>query len=366
MPRGSSVGWLGWFRAVNRPSRPNVVRNFVITRILRDTAIKSMLRMSLLTAAAISGVRAARQPGDGLAFSAEKIFPEFIHREAGNGRESLRIVLLGDRGADLVVDLGNQLGGKKIAQRNVGEADARGDPLQLRLGREPSQDISRAKRCRLREQCSQIIEAPERSADRTAISHAHLMCVHMRRTIQALAPDQPTRAGLAVTLAIPGFCSTLVHYAVSKIRPGDILVIDRLGDDRHACVGGAVARAAKMAGAVGIVVDGPVTDRVEILAEGLPVWCSGISPITTRRANQGGTFNRPISCGNVPVLPGDIVVADASGVVVLPADEAEQIAREAAARELRVARTMARLEAGEKLGDITRVVQQIENLTAKD
>ena len=181
----------------------------------------------------------------------------------------------------------------------------------------------------------------------------------MDRRIQALASNQPTRAGCAVTLALPAMCSSLMHYAVSFLRPGDFLIVDRLGDDRYACLGGAVARAIKNSGAAGVVVDGCVTDVAEILAEGLPVWCRGASSLTTRRADLGGTFNRPIACGNVPVLPGDIVIADASGVVVLPADEAREAADGAIAREERVQHTMQRLAAGEKLGEITGTIASI-------
>jgi 4-hydroxy-4-methyl-2-oxoglutarate aldolase len=189
---------------------------------------------------------------------------------------------------------------------------------------------------------------------------------HLRYTgfmdcgIQALNRKQKTRAGVAVTVALPPTCSTLLHYAMSHVRPGDILVVDRLGDNKYACLGGAVARAAKQAGIVGVVIDGPCTDVEEVLAEGLAVWCRGVSPITTRQAELGGTFNRPIACGNVPVLPGDIVLADASGVVVFPADEAWEIARECVAREIRVARTMGRLLQGEKLGDITRAIEKVK------
>ncbi|WP_117195844.1 RraA family protein [Rhizobium terrae] len=198
---------------------------------------------------------------------------------------------------------------------------------------------------------------------------------HLRHTgfmstgIQAAAPDQKARAGVAVTLALPAMCSTLLHYALSHLRPGDMLVIDRLGDTRHACLGGAVARAARLAGVAGVVIDGPCTDVAEILAEGLPVWCRGVSSVTTRQLDLGGTFNRPVSCGGVPVLPGDLVLGDASGVVVLPADEAAEIAAPCIAREGRVARTMQRLLDGEKLGDITRAVEKINarlTATSKD
>ena len=183
------------------------------------------------------------------------------------------------------------------------------------------------------------------------------------RRIAALDPGQRPRAGIAVTLALPAMCSTLMHHAVSLLRPGDMLVVDRLGDDRFACLGGAVARAARLAGAVGVIVDGPVTDVAEILAEGLPVWSRGVAALTTRRLELGGTLNRPVSCGGVPVLPGDVVLADASGVVVLPADEALAEAEAGHAREKRVARTMNRLAEGEKLGDITGVNARIANLT---
>jgi len=183
------------------------------------------------------------------------------------------------------------------------------------------------------------------------------------RGIRALDPHQPARAGVAVTLALPAMCSTLMHHAVSLLRPGDILIVDRLGDDCFACLGGAVARAAKVAGAAGVVVDGPVTDLAEILAEGLPVWARGPAQLTTRRLELGGTLNRPVSCGGVPVLPGDIVLADASGVVVMPADEAAAEAEAGLAREGRVARTMDRLAAGERLDDITGVNARISDLT---
>ena len=58
------------------------------------------------------------------------------------------------------------------------------------------------------------------------------------RGIHALDPHQPARAGVAVTLALPAMCSTLMHHAVSLLRPGDMLIVDRLGDDRFACLGG--------------------------------------------------------------------------------------------------------------------------------
>lgn len=162
-----------------------------------------------------------------------------------------------------------------------------------------------------------------------------------------------TLVGTAVTVAIPATDSTLLHHAIGFIRPGDFLFVDRLGDDRHACIGGGVAFAIKTAGAIGVVLDGPCTDVEEILELDLPFWSRGVSGITTRLNDLGGSLNLPISCGNIPVLPGDVVVADASGIVVIPVDEAEEVVEEAIARQARAGRNKDKVAAGEKLGDLS-------------
>lgn len=160
-------------------------------------------------------------------------------------------------------------------------------------------------------------------------------------------------AGTAVTVAIPGPDSTLLHHALGLLRPGDILVVDRLGDDRYACWGGGVTVAAKAAGAVAGVVDGPCTDIEEIEASDFPIWCRGMSPITTRLYDLGGRLNQPVSVGGVVVTPGDAVLCDESGVLVLPSAEAEAEAREAIARQERGLAMQARVAAGEKLGALS-------------
>jgi regulator of RNase E activity RraA len=174
----------------------------------------------------------------------------------------------------------------------------------------------------------------------------------MDRGIQPLLPRRRV-AGPAVTLAIPGQDSTLLHHALGLLRPGDILVVDRLGDDKHACWGGGVTVAAKAAGAAAGIVDGPCTDLTEIEDSDFPLWCRGMSPITTRLYNLGGTLNLAVSCGNVTVNAGDVIIADESGVLVLPPAEAEAIADAAIARQERGEKTQARIKAGEKLGDIS-------------
>jgi regulator of RNase E activity RraA len=159
-------------------------------------------------------------------------------------------------------------------------------------------------------------------------------------------------AGTAVTTRCYGADTTIVHYALGKLRPGDVLVIDRAGDHRHATCGGGVAFAARMAGCLGIVIDGMATDIQELREYGLPVWARGLSPVTTKRQFTQGEFCVPISCGGVPVAPGDAVLADENGVLVLKPGEITEAAERAIAMQTAEKQTMARLRAGEKMPDI--------------
>jgi regulator of RNase E activity RraA len=167
-------------------------------------------------------------------------------------------------------------------------------------------------------------------------------------------------AGTAVTVQCPGPDSTVLHHALGLLRPGDILLVDRLGDDRHACWGGGVTVAAKAAGCKAGIIDGPCTDIEEVEASDFPLWCRGLSPITTRIYDLGGRVNVPVAIGGVVVMPGDAVLADESGVLILPPGEAESEARAAIARQERGAATQARCAAGEKLGALSGASGKVE------
>lgn len=175
----------------------------------------------------------------------------------------------------------------------------------------------------------------------------------LHRQIQPLIPGRRI-VGTAVTIAIPGADSTLLHHLLSLIRPGDFVFVDRLHDDRYACWGGGVTVGAKAAGAVGAVVDGPCTDLEEIIASDFPMWCKGISPITTRSYDIGGAINIPVSCGNTVVMPGDAVLADESGVLVIPRDEVASEAQQAIDIQIRGKAREAQVRDGQaKLGDLS-------------
>ena len=172
--------------------------------------------------------------------------------------------------------------------------------------------------------------------------------------------------GTAVTVSIAGPDSTLLHHVMGLVRPGDFLVVDRCGDERHACWGGFMATAAKSCGIAGVVIDGPVTDAAEIRANGVPTWCHRVSPITTKLLALGGALNTEVSCGGVAVCSGDAILADDSGVLVLTPGDAVIVARTAIAMQEEEVADLARLRAGEKAPDITGATARIEAAMARD
>ncbi|MGI9493746.1 MAG: RraA family protein [Geminicoccaceae bacterium] len=183
--------------------------------------------------------------------------------------------------------------------------------------------------------------------------------------IQAMIPSRHA-AGTAVTLALPGQDSTLLHHVIQFLRPGDILVIDRLGDLKHACLGGGVACAIKATGCAGVVIDGSCTDLPEIEQYALPVWCRGPSPITTRLLDIGGCFNVDIACGGAVARPGDVVVCDMSGVLIMPPHEAEADIDWALGKQEAEPASHEALKRGEKLGERTGASKMVEAKVGSD
>jgi regulator of RNase E activity RraA len=189
-----------------------------------------------------------------------------------------------------------------------------------------------------------------RQAEPATIGH-FLHTGFMEPAVRGLFPDIRI-AGTAGTVRAPGADGVMIHHAVGKARPGDVLVVDRCGDLKHACVGGAVAYAARKAGIAGIVVDGFVTDIGELRAYGVPVWARGLSPVTTKILGLGGGFCVPVSCGGIAVRPGDAVFADENGVLVLDPADIEWAAKRAIGMQQEEKRTLARIDAGESYADI--------------
>ncbi|MAU21333.1 MAG: 4-hydroxy-4-methyl-2-oxoglutarate aldolase [Martelella sp.] len=195
----------------------------------------------------------------------------------------------------------------------------------------------------------------------TATVGHFLHSVFVDREIAAVNPSKRV-AGTAVTLRLAANDSTLLHDVVSTLRPTDILLIDRSGDNRHACWGGVVTNAAAICGFKAGIVDGPVTDVNEIIRNDFPIWSRGRSSVTTKLYAQSGAFNIPVSIGGVCVNPGDAVLADESGVIVLNPAVAEAVADKALGMQTAEIDLIARLKAGETLGAITGASKMIEEL----
>lgn len=173
-------------------------------------------------------------------------------------------------------------------------------------------------------------------------------------------------AGTAVTVSIPGPDSTLLYYAMDRVRPGDVLVIDRAGDTRHACFGGFMAAVAKLRGVAGVILDGPVTDPEEIRRQDVPTWACGVSPITTKLLNLGGGFNVPVACGGIAVQPGDAVLADECGVLVVPPAELSGLIDVALADQADEEGWLEKVKAGTKLQELVDIEAMIAERNRKD
>ena len=186
----------------------------------------------------------------------------------------------------------------------------------------------------------------------------------MDPALRAILPDRRI-AGTAVTLQCPGADTTMLGYAMGQVWPGDVLVMDRCGDARHAAWGGLVEYAAMCAGLAGAIIDGLATDFGEIREYGVPVWCRGPSAITCKRLGLGGAFCTTVSCGGVSVRPGDAVLADKDGILVLDPSDIEAVADRAIDMQAEEEAKRARLDAGEKLPDISGAAEVFERALAE-
>jgi 4-hydroxy-4-methyl-2-oxoglutarate aldolase len=163
-------------------------------------------------------------------------------------------------------------------------------------------------------------------------------------------------AGPAVTVRIADNDAIAMNHALLALRPGDVLVVDMSGDHRHAPVGAVTAAAARAQGAVAVVVDGVATDVLELRSTGLPVFARGTSCLTTKRVyGSGSAVNVPVQCGGVTVNPGDLVLGDDNGVVVLSPEVAEQVLAQALDSDAAEPDILARINAGESLATILAV-----------
>ena len=152
-------------------------------------------------------------------------------------------------------------------------------------------------------------------------------------------------SGPAVTGRVRPGDNLMIHKALMMVQPGDVLVIDGGGDVTQALVGGLVRTTCVTKKLAGLVIDGAIRDLCEWAEDGMPIFAKGH---THRGPSKDGPgeINVPISCAGLAVLPGDLIVGDADGVIAIPAAEAADVLERCRAHLKKEARIRADNAAG--------------------
>jgi 4-hydroxy-4-methyl-2-oxoglutarate aldolase len=153
-------------------------------------------------------------------------------------------------------------------------------------------------------------------------------------------------AGPAVTVLCQSGDNLMIHAAVEVCQPGDVLVVTTTSDSTDGMFGDLLATSLVAHGVLGLIIDAGVRDVSELTAMDFPVWSKAISAQGTVKATAG-SVNIPIVCAGAAIQPGDVVVGDMDGVVVVPRERAAEVAKSSQARVAKEEKNRHSLRSGE-------------------
>jgi len=163
-----------------------------------------------------------------------------------------------------------------------------------------------------------------------------------------MRPIYPTAkaAGSAVTVSCAPGDNMMIHAALEVVKPGDILVVTVTSDSTDGMFGDLLGVSCQTHGVVGLVIEAGVRDVADLTAMNFPIWSRAISAQGTVKATPGHV-NVPIVCAGAIVNPGDVIVADADGVVVVPRMDTPEVVRLSSERIAKEQKSRERLRSGE-------------------
>ena len=153
-------------------------------------------------------------------------------------------------------------------------------------------------------------------------------------------------AGSAITISCQAGDNLMIHAAIEVCRPGDVLVVTTTSESTDGMFGELLAVSCRAHGVVGLLIDAGVRDVADLTTMAFPVWAKAIHAQGTVKATAG-SVNVPVVCAGAAIAPGDVVIGDVDGVVVVPKVMAADVAKAGADRLAKEEKSRARLKNGE-------------------